>query len=523
MAALWRKRWKPSKVVPQQFLQRFSDLHPLVVQILYNRGLRSEEEVAAFLNGTVASDNPFLMKGVDEAVTLIRQAITDRASIAIYGDYDVDGVTATAILVQTLRAQGANVRPYIPDRQEEGYGLNPDAIAGLAEDGVRMLITVDCGIRSPQEVALARQLGMQIIVTDHHHIGDGLPPANAVINPRRSDSRYPFIDFAGAGVAYKLAQALIRVNDKSPLRTTATELFEEDLLDLVALGTVADMVPLLGENHVLVRQGLAQLNAARRPGLAALMQLIGTKPGTLTSTTLGYTLGPRLNAAGRIDDPLVAFDLLMASDFSGAVSLAQKLEAINDQRRACTMQVQQKARALALGLDGDASEAEVDAFLDSEASPVPSLLFAASSEFPVGIIGLAAGRLVEEFSRPAVVVEMNGEFSKGSARSLPGFHITEALDCVRDLLVRHGGHEAAAGFTVRTEDLDVLRTRLVALAEEHLSDMRLTPTLDVDADVPWMCFPGICTARWMRFPRSVIRTRRRFLRPRGFGWCMHMR
>jgi single-stranded-DNA-specific exonuclease len=318
MSSLWRKQWRVCPTAPQQLLDCLPELHPLVAQVLYKPHLTEPEEITAFLEGTLVSDNPFLLADMNRAVTLIRQAVTDRAPIAVYGDYDVDGITATAIMVQTLRSLGADARPYIPDRFEEGYGLNADAIQALAKEGVRLMITVDCGIRSPNEVAVARSCGMQVVVTDHHHISGPLPEAEAAINPKRQDSKYPFRDLAGSGVAYKLAQALLRVNSKTPLRTTVSELSEAELLDLVALGTVADMVPLLGENHVLVRQGLEQLNAACRPGMAALMQTSGAKPGGLTPSTIGYTFGPRLNAAGRMGDSMVAFDLLMAQDFSTA-------------------------------------------------------------------------------------------------------------------------------------------------------------------------------------------------------------
>ncbi len=487
MSSLWRKQWRVCPTAPQQLLDCLPELHPLVAQVLYNRHLTGPEEITAFLEGTLVSDNPFLLADMNRAVTLIRQAVTDRAPIAVYGDYDVDGITATAIMVQTLRSLGADARPYIPDRFEEGYGLNADAIQALAKEGVRLMITVDCGIRSPNEVAVARSCGMQVVVTDHHHISGPLPEAEAAINPKRQDSKYPFRDLAGSGVAYKLAQALLRVNSKTPLRTTVSELSEAELLDLVALGTVADMVPLLGENHVLVRQGLEQLNAARRPGMAALMQTSGAKPGGLTPSTIGYTLGPRLNAAGRMGDSMVAFDLLMAQDFSTALDLAQKLEQINDQRREDTLKIQEDARK-SLGVELDRI-GEADAEIKETASePVqaggPPLLFAASQDFHVGIIGLVAGRLAEEFYRPAIVVQIDEPFSKGSARSIPEFHITQALDAVADLLVRYGGHEAAAGFTVRTEYLDTLRERLMALAKEQLIGVNLAPSLEADAEVP---------------------------------------
>ncbi len=269
------------------------------------------------------------------------------------------------------------------------------------------------------------------------------------------------------GVAFKLAQALIEANRQAPLPTTERDLDESDLLDLVALGTVADMVALVDENHTLVSRGLERINAAHRPGLSALMRVTGVNPGKVTTKTIGFTLAPRLNAAGRLDEAMTALELLLAPDMASALPLAQELEALNQRRREITMAVREKATALLQFADG-----------------VPALIFAASDEFPPGVVGLAASRLLDDYYRPAVVVSMDSEFCKGSARSIPEFHITEALDSLDGLLERHGGHAAAAGFTVRTSRLQELESRLVALAEEKLGDLLLVPTLNVDADVP---------------------------------------
>ncbi|MBN1261242.1 MAG: single-stranded-DNA-specific exonuclease RecJ [Anaerolineae bacterium] len=464
---LWRKQWRVVPRAPQALFERYASFHPLVVQVLFNRGLTTVGEIQSFLDRTVSNDNPFDLQGMVEAVALIRNAIVGRQTIAVYGDYDVDGITATAIMTQTLESLGCAVLPYIPDRVEEGYGLNPEALQTLAEQDVRLLITVDCGTRSLDEIALARQLGMTVVITDHHHVGQVLPNANAVLNPRRADCVYPFKDLSGAGVAFKLAQALLRVNAQVPLPTTQFELAEETLLDLVALGTVADMVPLLGENHVLVQAGLEILNAALRPGLAALMQLKGIDPGKVQASTISFVLAPRLNAAGRVGEASTAYRLLVAPDLSTALPLARELESLNRERQELTTFVQEKARAMVLDMENEAP-----------------LLFAASSDFPAGIIGLAAGRLCEEFYRPVVVIEEGTPYSKGSARSIPEFHITEALDSMSDLFVRYGGHAAAAGFTIHTGRLLELQERLLVLAREQLVDVSLTPSLQVDAEVP---------------------------------------
>lgn len=462
-----RKQWKVAPPAPEGFIETMRPRHPLLAQVLYNRGFGTAEQAVAFLAHRGDLGNPFKLDGIPAGVTLIRQTIADGEPIAVYGDYDVDGVTATAVLVETLQALGANVRAYIPSREDEGYGLNREALRALAEEHVRLLITADCGIRSLDEVATARELGMRVIVTDHHHTGLALPQADVVINPKRAGSPREYFDLAGVGVAFKVAQALLRTNCRVPLATTQRELAEEDLLDLVALGTVADMVALREENHRLVSLGLDRINTGHRPGLSALLRVAGIDPGKVTAKTIGFVLGPRLNAAGRIDEAMAALDLLLAPDMASALPLAEKLDELNTVRRAITLDVRETARSMVLSRE-----------------TLPPLIFAASDRFPSGVVGLAASRLLDEFYRPAVVVAVEDDFSKGSARSIPEFHITEALDTMDDLLVRHGGHAAAAGFTVKTSLLDELASRLTSLAEEKLGDVALIPTLYVDAEAP---------------------------------------
>lgn len=467
MDILGSKQWQIAPPAPAAFLERMSSLHPLVAQILYNRGLADPESAHHFLEDVAALGNPFQLEGVREGVTLVRQVIAQHEPIVVYGDYDVDGVTAVAVLLEALHALGARAQPYIPSREDEGYGLNIEAIRSLAEEGVKLLITVDCGIRSLDEIGLARRLGMHVIVTDHHHVGDALPQADAVINPKRPRSNGRFGDLAGVGVAYKLAQGLIRTNQQVPLPTTQRDLGEEDLLDLVALGTVADMVALMDENHTMVARGLEKLNIGHRPGLSALMRITDVEPGKVTTKTISFVLAPRLNAAGRLDEAMTALELLLAPDMARALPLAQALDDLNQKRRDLTEQVLDQAR---------------DMVVEKHASP--PMLFAASPDFPAGVVGLAASRLLDEFYRPAIVISIEGEYSKGSARSIPEFHITQALDAVDDLLVRHGGHAAAAGFTVQTAKLNELKARLMTITQEHIGDMTLTPALAVDAEVP---------------------------------------
>ena len=461
------KKWHIQPSAPPDHLARFPDLPPLVVQILYNRGITEPHQVHAFLAGEFREENPFRLKGMSEAVTRLREAIRAGEPIAIYGDFDVDGVTATALLVQVLTALGARVRPYIPHRVDEGYGLNCEALSQLASQGIRVVVTVDCGVRSVEEIVHGRRLGLDIIVTDHHTVPQELPPALAVINPRQPGCRYPFEDLAGVGLAFKLAQALLRVQRRVPLPGQRAEVSEEELLDLVALGAVADMVPLVGENRTLVRRGLEVLNQARRVGLRSLMETAGVEPGGVDTETIGYVLGPRLNAAGRLDHAMASYRLLMSQTEEEAAELARDLEEKNRRRQQLTIEMLERAR-----------QEVVDRI------PEAKLLFVAGSDYLAGIVGLVASKLTEEFYRPAVVVELGEEESRGSARSIPEFNIVAALDECQELLTKHGGHAMAAGFTVSNANLEPLRAQLEEIAARQLRDVELVPTLNIDVEVP---------------------------------------
>jgi single-stranded-DNA-specific exonuclease len=455
-------QWELPAPVPNDLRARFPHLHPAILQILYNRGITEPDVVAEFFGEHVRPDDPFRLSGVPEAVTRLRRAIERGRPIAVYGDFDADGVTSTAVMVQTLQALGANVRHYIPHRVDEGYGLNKDALAALRNDGVEVVVTVDCGIRAVEEVAFAKSIGLEMIVTDHHSIGPEVPEADVVINPKLPESKYPFRDFAGVGVAFKLAQALLRVEQQTPIARQPVHLREEDLLDLVALGTVADIMPLVGENRTLVQRGLEQLRQARRPGIGALAQRAGIAPREIDAMAIGFRLGPRLNAAGRLESAVLAYNLLMATRESEAEEIAYQLDMLNRQRQALTNEAVQWA----ISELGD--------------HPPDRVLLVARQDLNPGIAGLVASRLKEHYFRPALVAHLNGNEARGSARSIPQFHITHALDNCADLLIRYGGHAAAAGFTLKREDLPRLRRCLNAIADDQLSVDDLVKTLNID-------------------------------------------
>jgi single-stranded-DNA-specific exonuclease len=465
-----QKRWLIAPPAPSNYLDRLAedyDIHPVLAQVLYNRGFDIPEAALEFLaRHYLADDNPFLLKGMAEATYRLRLAIRRGDPIVVYGDFDADGVTSTVLLTEVLTRLGANVRPYIPDRVDEGYGLNSPALKALAEDGVRVVVTVDCGIRSVKEVEDGISCGLDMIVSDHHSVGSTLPPALAVINPRQPGDPYPEKGLAGVGVTYKLVQALYMEAQRRGYRAD-DPWRPDDWLDLVAIGTVADIVPLRGENRALVRRGLALLNNPVRSGLKALYGTARIKPGHVDATAIGFMIGPRINAAGRLRSAMMAFDLLTAANQRQAVTLATELNDVNRERQEKTSTMQTWAEEHIPG--------------DPSGEP---LLFAADERFEQGVVGLVASRLTDQYYRPAVVVQVGEEESHGSCRSIPEFHITHALEECDDLLERYGGHAAAAGFTVRNDRIAPLQERLTDVAGSQLVMDELLPTVDVDAELP---------------------------------------
>jgi single-stranded-DNA-specific exonuclease len=466
------KLWNISPRITPEADSALTAFPPLLRQVLFNRGFADDPSARAYLRGEPnINTDPFQMTDMHTAVDRIQYAINNNEPIAIYGDYDVDGVTATALLVEALKKLGANVRGYIPNRFEEGYGLNNNALDELKADGVTLVITVDCGIRSPAEAAHAQTIGLDLIISDHHHPDeDNLPSALAVINPKRHGDTYPDKDLAGVGIAYKIAEALLSDDrpstiDHGPSSVVNGQLLYS-LLDLVALGTVADLAPLIGENRVLVKKGLKQMRQTTRQGLFSLAAVSDISLAKVNAGNIGFGLGPRLNAAGRLKEALAAFELLTTTDVFKAGELAQQLDMQNRERQRITRDMQTRAEEMVLNEDPDAY-----------------LFFAAGETFNSGVVGLAASRLTEKYYRPAIVAAKGEEETRGSCRSIPEFHITDALDQCADLLVRHGGHAAAAGFTVRNENLPELMARLKAIAEEKLSGTELKPTVTADAEV----------------------------------------
>jgi single-stranded-DNA-specific exonuclease RecJ len=453
------KKWWLYPRIPEDVNERLKAFPDYLRQILFNRGYVDELSATEYLNASQPLGDPFLLLDMEKAVTRLLQAVDRHEAMVVYGDYDVDGVSATALMVQVLKAYGAVVTRYIPNRFDEGYGVNREAVQLLADSGVKVILTVDCGIRSPQEAEFARSLGVDMIVSDHHYPQGELESAYAVVCPKREGDPYPDKELAGVGLAYKIAQALFS-------RRSLPGVSVEQWLDLVALGTVADVVPLTGENRVLVRRGLALIRQGQRPGLQALIRVSGRDPQRVTAGDIGYMLGPRLNAAGRIDSALQAYELLMTTSLEDAGMLAQKLDNQNSERQRLT----KETRAMAEDKIGQVTDLNIISSFDASYSS--------------GVMGLVATNLVETYYRPAIVGSIEGEFTRASCRSIAEFHITHALDQCADLLERHGGHAMAAGFTVRNENVPLLLERLQQIADKELAGRELLKTYKADVEIP---------------------------------------
>ena len=460
------KRWYVPPPPPPEVEETLAGYPPLLRRIIYNRGYAKLEEAQRYLEARPPEGcDPFNLLDMPKAVQRLEQAIHNGELIAIYGDYDVDGVSATALLSMVLARLGAKVQGYIPNRFEEGYGLNKDALESLRNQDVQVVVTVDCGIRSPAETSHAANLGLDLIITDHHSPSGELPRALAIVNPKQEGDVYPDKNLAGVGLAYKLASALVAHLQQNGA-PVPEDLRLDDYLDLVALGTVADLAPLKGENRALVRAGLLRIRKQPRVGVHALARVAEVDPRKVGAWEIGFNLGPRLNAAGRLDSALASLRLLTTQDVAEAGLIAQQLDSQNRERQRLTREIQAEAEQIAL-----AEEAH------------PLLLFAASPTFNSGVVGLTASRLMEQYYRPAIVGFRGEEFTRASCRSIPEFHITEALDRCAHLLEHHGGHAAAAGFTVRNDHLPELLDNLRGLAAEQLAHLDLRPELTAEAEV----------------------------------------
>ncbi len=428
---------------------------PLTAMVLAARGYNDPKKVTQILDCPGPLPDPYCLRDMDRAVERVRLALCRKEKIAVFGDYDVDGITATCLLTEFLRKEGANCIPYIPGRLEEGYGLNPIAIHQLHSEGVKLIITVDCGITAIEEASLCHQLGIDLVITDHHECKDTLPEAEAVVNPHRTDCSYPHKDLSGVGVAFKLAAALCG-SQEAALANYA---------DLVCLGTVADVMPLRGENRVFVTKGLDALRNSHRPGVLALMKEAGCEKEHLSASSVGYSIAPRINAAGRMGQIDLAVGLFLTRDPARAEAFAKALCELNRERQAVESEIyQQAAEMLPKG-------------------QLPDAIVLAEESWHQGVVGIVASRIAEEYCCPAFLICLDGEHGKASSRSYGGFNLFSSLTSLSHLLESYGGHELAAGFTIRRQNIAPFREAICRLAGEFYSDDTPRTVLDVDCAV----------------------------------------
>jgi single-stranded-DNA-specific exonuclease len=451
-------RWNLLPPAPNEILASTGGLPALVYQLLYNRGITDPLQMELFIAGDerLAYD-PFLLPDMHQAVSRIYRALLSAEKIAVYGDFDVDGVTSTALMVQGLASLGGRILPYIPHRITEGHGLRLAALDELHDQGVTLIITVDCGITDVEEVKYANTRGITVIITDHHTPPPVLPPAFAIVNPKLPGSKYPFIELAGVGVAHKVIQALM------------TSIGKEDQMDghmdLVAIGTVADMVPLVGENRYLVKRGLRTLNANPRLGIKEIITKAGLSLGNLDAESITWCLSPWLNASGRLEHAIASYILLTTNSQPEARELAALLGQQNIERQRLTAKAMTEARE------------------QIAAQGLAPLIMLKNKNFPLGIAGPVAGKLSEEYYRPVIVVNIDDKTASGSSRSIPEFNIINALNQNAGLLSRFGGHAQAAGFTLPAKNINLLQKSLIELAESQLRDVELRPRINIDAEV----------------------------------------
>lgn len=454
-----KTRWIVRKSDQQlvKTLENELKITPLVASLLINRGLDTVDSARYFLFGKEQFHDPYLLKGMDIAVNRIREAIDQKEPILIFGDYDADGVSSTTVLMLTLRDLGANVQFYIPNRFTEGYGPNETAFRRASDNGIKLIITVDTGISAIHEASIAKEIGLDLIITDHHEPGPVLPEALAIIHPKLPDSVYPFRELAGVGVAFKLAHALY---GEVP----------EKLLEIAVIGTIADLVSLKDENRLIAKKGLEKLKVTKNKGLKALLKVAGVDSQSINEETIGFSLAPRINAVGRLENADMAVELLLTDDPYEAEALAQEMDELNKTRQSIVNSITLEA----------IEEVERNYPIDTN-----SVLVIGKEGWNAGVIGIVASRLVEKFYRPTIVLSFDKEkgLAKGSARSIAGFDLFKNLSECRDILPHFGGHPMAAGMTLKLEDVSDLRQRLNNLANEQLTEDDFIPITTLDHQI----------------------------------------
>ncbi|MBI4618966.1 MAG: single-stranded-DNA-specific exonuclease RecJ [Desulfobacterales bacterium] len=466
-----KKRWciKEPDEETQRLLSQELDISPIVAQVLINRGIKDVEQAHRFLFPSLSHlHSPLMMKDMEKALERIIKAIFENEKIVIYGDYDVDGITSVAVLITFLREVNADASYYIPHRLSEGYGLNPEALEKISSLGTNLLITVDCGIMDFQEIHFAQRNGIDVIVTDHHEIPDVLPPAYAILNPKQKGCNFPFKSLAGVGIVFNLIIALrTRLRDMGFWNNQKVPNLKE-YLDLVALGTIADIVPLTDENRIFVKFGLEQLTNSSRPGVIALKEVSGLKDTVITPGMVGFRLAPRINAAGRLSRGDEGVRLLITKDLKEAEDIANILDSENTERQQIENRILEEAKGLVENNEG---------LLTGKA------IILVSPDWHPGVIGIVASRLAEEYYKPTVMISLDGETGKGSARSIEGFHLYEGLKGCAYLLEGFGGHKYAAGLTIDEKNIPEFQNLFEEIVKKTLSEEDFIPKIHIDAHI----------------------------------------
>jgi single-stranded-DNA-specific exonuclease len=462
------KKWVVKEPIGLAFKKQFPEIPGIILQLLYNRGLTTQKQISGFLQPEYGQDllDPFLFADMDKAVKRVYQAVANREKVAVYGDYDADGVTSTVVMANILKSLGLAFEVYIPHREKDGYGLNQKAIKFLAKKKVKLIITVDCAISNVSEVDLANKLGLDVIITDHHTEPNVLPKAYAIINPKVKSCGYPYYDLAGVGVAFKFAQAII-AQDKNKIFLPG---YEKWLLDLVAIGTVTDVMPLLDENRSIVKYGLIVLNKTKNIGLKMLAEKAGILPISeetlINSDNIGYILGPRINAAGRMDHANTAYELLMTANKKEAIELADKIEKSNARRQTETEKIVQQIKK------------------QIAKNKQQYLIWVEGKNWPQGLIGIVAGKIKDELNRPIFIINKMNRRISASGRSIPEYNMIEPLKELAKYFSTYGGHAAAAGFTLKKrKDLKKCKEKILAMAAKELKGKDLSPKLEIEAEL----------------------------------------
>ncbi len=455
-----------------------ANVPPIIARVMLNRGIDSKNAALTFFRTELDRlHDPFLMADMKAAITRLSTALHRKENMLIYGDYDVDGITATALLKLAFRHLGFDIPHYIPDRLRDGYGITRRGIDLAKAQGATLILAVDCGVSAREEIAYARELGIDFIVCDHHQPGPQLPPARALLNPKRSDCPYPFKELAGVGVAFKLMQGLFL-----HLEQNLEELYRH--LDLVAVGSTADIVPLVDENRVFVKAGLERINQTENVGLRALLQVCGLALGTINTGNVVFILAPRINAVGRMGDATRAVTLLTTNDATQAMEIARVLEMENRERRSVDDETYREALQM----------------IEAQCDPSRDLVFVLQKEaWHTGVIGIVASRVVEKFYRPTIMISTQNGAGKGSARSIPGFDLYKALRECEQHLAAFGGHKYAAGLSIKTENIAALRAQLQTVAARMLTPELLTPRLLLDGEIRL----SEIDARFMKFLNAL--------------------